>query len=150
MKKYVDYTCPMCGKPGQAEYFDDVPINLDYWVKLLHCNRCADYKALMMKLQSDLSKQCWNYVSETGIKKTKQDRKQNFRNSIIKTTQSIARNVCGYYKTVYTWEPDFAEQCMEHPDKITEVVNTYIRMIKAKVRPQTVLSSDHHRTADSK
>lgn len=148
--KSIAYTCPMCGKHGNAQYHDDVPLNLDYWVKLLHCNRCADFKEHVNYISEKLRSKCFDYKSE--IHRRDKDEKQIsfLREAVLRLTKSMARIVCNYYPTVYTWEPDFAEQCMEHPDKITEVVNTYIRMIKAKVRPQTILSSDHHRTADTK
>lgn len=130
----IDYTCGLCGKPGQAQYKPEMVHKLERWVSILHCNRCADFKVMLRKLRDNCKRLVilrWQ-LQKAG--KMKQDQEALVRKEIEDLTKAIAQLVCVHWRVGVVWEPDFVNQLLDFPDKAEFIVNQYAHLIQTQAQ----------------
>lgn len=98
---------------------------------MLACNRCADYRAGMNRLCDALRGVALNYMQRTLCKNADDKFIAETRATLERITKSLASVICKFYNMQTVWEPDFVEQCFDHPHKTNKVVGAYIRGVRA-------------------
>lgn len=130
MLSTVAYHCGLCGKPGDAQYDEDMVHRLERWIPLLHCNRCADFRTMLRKLRDNCKRLTllrWQLQQAARLTRERDDL---IRTEIVNLTKAIARLTCVHWRIEIIWEQDFAEQLLDFPDKAEFIVNQYAAMIK--------------------
>lgn len=147
--------CKFCGIPVTVQSDPECPPEwAESLLKLLACNRCADYRAMMSKLGSAIRTVCLNYVQLVNSKTDDAEKTSKVRKSLEAMTWKVAKATCDFYRTGNTiYSQDFVDQMMEHPDKSTLILKTYATMVRNEARqqrqqheqrinPETVLHGD--------
>lgn len=130
----MTYTCGLCGKPGEAEYESDMVHNIDRWVSILHCNRCADFRSMLRKLRENCKRLTVLRWQLQKFGKMTEDRETTIRTQLASLTKAISQLVCTHWRVAIVWEPDFVNQMLNFPDKTEFIVNHYAEMIKVSAR----------------
>ena|SRR5438477_13141918 len=130
MKK-LDYICKFCGVPGQAEYDDTCPLNLDYWRSLLCCNRCADFMHDKERL-IDQAKQIGGSFALTRKKKGAEDRAAQVRQAFEAIADEFCQVVSDYLKTPDFGAKELIQVLMERPDCAGPTLESHFRRLRSR------------------
>lgn len=137
----MPYTCPLCGLKSSAEYDSDFVKKAEFWKSLLHCDRCADYRARIVSLRESCKALAMVYLTHRFlVHKVEPQFEQRIRAGLIEKTKAIAFAACNHWKRTMIWEPDFVQQILDQPDKVELIVNLYVRSIqKMRIEKQDAL-----------
>lgn len=129
--------CKFCGIPVTVESDPDCPPEwAESLLKLLACNRCADYRAMMSKLGSAIRTVSLNYVQLVNSKTDDAEKTAKVRKSLEAMTWKVAEATCRFYRIKTIYDQDFVSQIMEHPDKSSLILKTYAGLVRQEARNQ--------------
>jgi len=137
MIQKVPYTCRFCGAQRMASYDDDCPgIQLEKWMKVICCNKCADFRVQRGNLTDGIASACRVIQVETFNGATLPlEKETRIRLKLVKLTKRYATLMCDHLHLTNVWNPDFVDQLMEHPDKWGLILKTYVGGLSG-LRPQ--------------
>lgn len=129
--------CKFCGVMLTVESDPDCPQEwAESLLKLLACNRCADYRAKMTKIGVEIRRVCTNYIQLVNSKKGDEETKSKTRKLLEGMTWKVAEATCKFYGTPFIYDQEFVDQIMEHPDKSTIILKAYAKTIREEARRQ--------------
>lgn len=125
--------CKFCGIPVAVESDPDFPPEwADVLLKLLSCNRCADYRSRMGRMGAEIRKICLNTIQTSN-----DESKAKSRKLLEGMTWKVAETTCKFYRVRNTiYSQDFVDQLMENPDKSSLILKTYAGMVRNEARQQ--------------
>lgn len=129
--------CKFCGIPVTVSSDPDCPPDwAESLLKMLACNRCADYRAAMGRIGAAIRKVCLNYIQLVNGKTITDDGRSKVRKGLEALTWKVADATCKFYRIKTLYDQDFVDQIMEHPDKSTLILKTYAGMVRDEARRQ--------------
>lgn len=130
--------CKFCGVPVTVESHADCPSEwVESLLKMLSCNRCADYRAKMSAIGSAIRKVCLNFVQLANSKTDDAEKTGKVRKSLEALTWKVAEATCKFYRTrAVIYNQDFVDQIMENPDRSSLILKTYAAMVRQEARQQ--------------
>lgn len=130
--------CKFCGIPVTVESDPDCPPEwAESLLKMLACNRCADYRARMGRIGAEIRKICLNLIQLINSKTATDEATGKARKLLEAMTWKVAEATCKFYRTRTTiYSQDFVDQIMEHPDKSSLILKTYAGMVRDEARRQ--------------
>jgi hypothetical protein len=125
--------CKFCGAHLILQFDPECPIKfLDGWKKAAACNRCADFKTVMINHRDRLQKVVVRYITlRNSGHEIKPETLAEIRAKIVSITKAIADDVCRFYGTTTTWEPDWPDMIIDVPTKSQITVSHYIGQIRS-------------------
>jgi len=130
--------CKFCGIPLTVESSHDCPADWSNVILgLLACNRCADYRSSMIRLNDSIRRTCQTFIQMHNAGAMNEETTTALRQTLGTLTKRVADAVCRFYRVALIWEPDFIQQLIDQPDKHTRVISTYTRLVResAKGKP---------------
>jgi hypothetical protein len=94
--------------------------NMSTMIKLAACNKCADYYERVRSIGEAICAAAF----ESRCAKKSSSLERN-RKTLETLTKGYAAVVCGHFKKVLMWEPDFVQQIIEHPDRTALILRLY-------------------------
>ena len=133
MIQKVPYTCRFCGAKHVAEYDDTCPgIQVENWMKLICCNRCADFRIVRGIIMDGIAGACrLVQIGTFNGKKLPPDKEGAVRVKLEMLTKRFATLMCGSLGLANVWDSDFVNQLMEHPDKWPVVLRAYANGLRS-------------------
>jgi hypothetical protein len=133
MIQKIPYTCRFCGAKHVAEYDDDCPgMQLESWMKLICCNRCADYNVGRRDITDGIAAACrLVQIGTFNGKRLAQEKEASVREALTKLTKRYATLICDSLRLTNVWDPDFVNQLFEHPDKWPTILRAYVTGLKS-------------------
>jgi hypothetical protein len=131
----IQHTCKFCSAPVTLELNDAMLafMRLDRWKSFAACNRCADFREMKRNLIEQLLR-CvsdWYRYQEKQII-LKEPAIEKLRLAIVELTRKFAQLVCGFHRSHFIWEPDFAQQIMDKPVKTLTCLSIYENGVRRK------------------
>jgi hypothetical protein len=96
--------------------------NMDVWVKLAACNRCADYHYKRIAITSAIQAAAFKILANP-----KSEQADAQRGKLEMLTRRLAQNSAFHYKTALAWDQDWVAQIIETPHKATSMCLFYER-----------------------
>lgn len=122
----MPYTCPMCGIPGVAQYESEFVENAEFWSSILHCNRCADLKATVMKLTDRAVHCAVSFCTYKNTGKLTNEIEKEIREKLSVVTQEVAHASAKRFRTLNRWQYDFVNFILENPSKTEKFIRQYV------------------------
>lgn len=124
--------CKFCGLPVTVESHPDCPVEwAESLLKLLSCNRCADYRSAMARIGAAIRKVCLTMLQSNNPEVGAKSRK-----SLEALTWKVAEASCKFYRVNTIYSQDFVDQLMENPDKSSLILKTYAGFVRDEARNQ--------------
>ena len=98
-----------------------------YRAKLLGsaaCNRCADFEEDIRPPTSAIRSLAFALECQSN-QRPNEEHVDAIRNRLTVQTKIFAKRVCDFHRKVFTWEPDFVNQIMEQPGKVSLILRWY-------------------------
>jgi len=115
----VAYHCKMCGCEGQAQ-MDCSPeelaargFSLAFWVSLLTCNRCYDFREDFKWLRNNILRVC--AALEVSSKSKREKINTAVRDQLIEQTKRIVRLLADHYRQQNVWDEQIVDGLMDKP-----------------------------------
>jgi hypothetical protein len=136
MIQKIPYTCRYCGAKRIAEYDDDCPgMHLEKWLKLICCNRCADYNVDRREITDGIAASCRQIqIGTFNGKKLAPEKEAFVRETLTKLTKRYTTLLCDSLGLTNVWDSDFVNQLFDHPDKWPKILRLYMEELEALKR----------------
>jgi len=133
MIQKVPYTCRFCGVKHVAEYDDACPgIQVEKWMKLICCNKCADFRIERRDIMEGIAGACrLVQIGTSNGKSLPLDKEARVRETLTKLTKRFATLMCDHLHLTNVWDSDFVNQLMDHPDKWPSVLRAYANGLRS-------------------
>lgn len=129
--------CKFCGLPVTVQSDPDCPQEwAESLLKMLSCNRCADYRSAMGQIGAEIRKVCLGMIQMINGKVSTPDREAGIRKILERLTWKVAEATCRFYRIKTIYDQDFVDQIMEHPDKSSAILRTYAGLVRQEARQQ--------------
>lgn len=127
------YICRFCGANHVVQYDDACPgLHIETMMKLLCCNRCADFRVANRDLTSIISGICRKVeVAKASTRGMNSGVDGECRTSLEKVTKLYATLMCNHLHLTNVWDSDFVNQLMDHPDKWPSVLRGYTNGLRS-------------------
>lgn len=131
----IAYNCKFCKRPGIAVAEDGVDMfQIQKWIPMLACNRCADYMEGKRKLIDSIKKVCLDLVAADHRGKRNSEIETSSRAMLEALTKKFARIVCDYFHLQNVWDVEFVNMLMEKPGRFWDICHQYIKSTRQLVK----------------
>jgi hypothetical protein len=138
----VAYDCKVCKRHGVITLpeTEHVIINIEKWLPLLTCNRCADYLTDRRSCLERIQKVC---VALIGLRldppkvEAMGRLEQGARNKLTELTKKFTTIICEHFHKQNYWDVEFVNLLMDHPDNFWNICRDYTKFISKSPSPYT-------------